>query len=133
MSFYKPHQESQKHNQWPSNYKSKHKDSLNTNKRLEAWAPYIKQRTSWVEVHSLFSPQTLISQTLFCYLGTIIWLKHRRFLHWPTPDALLYYFSFCRFLCLSRLTSYGHLGIRPSGNPLPKKPHSMRVWVRSLG
>ena len=26
-----------------------------------------------------------------------------------------------------------HLGIRPSGNPLPKKPPSMRVWVRSPG
>ena len=26
---------------------------------------------------------------------------------------------------------FSHLGIRPSGNPFPKKPPSMRVWVRS--
>jgi hypothetical protein len=25
-----------------------------------------------------------------------------------------------------------HLGIRPRGNPFPKKPPTMRVWVRSL-
>ena len=38
MLFYKPHQESQKYNQWPSSYKSGHKNPLNANKRLETWS-----------------------------------------------------------------------------------------------
>jgi hypothetical protein len=47
-------------------------------------------------------------------------------------NTITFFFFFCP-LYVVQIIKVGHLDIRPSGNPFPKKPPSMRVWVRSLG
>ena len=91
-------------NQWSSSYKSKHKDSLNLNKRLEAWSLQYKTKNFLSQSTLYFLPSIFISLALLFYSDTIIWLKHQRLLHQSTTGVLLHYFLFCRSIRPSRLT-----------------------------
>ncbi len=80
-------------NQWSSSYKSKHKDSLNINKRLEAWNSLYKAKNFLSQGTLSFLSSIFQSLALFCYSDIMIWLKHQRLLHQCSPSLFSLFFA----------------------------------------